>query len=266
MMKNDIFSSSLLLDDSPLVCRAKVRLEIQVMDEMIPVDITISSRDILTHYREFMSLKPTPPRIPLVIKKDSNEGKELALEADELRLVPDYADPSYLKEKEEYSLDMMVYIVGTAVRLPNGVGDGLSPEGRCEKLIEKGLTLEQLAELFQKILKLGETKQLEIDSYIRQQTGVTTEILNKISKRARKNKMGGQVTSLYNKVNLLKEFDLEKLSEADQNAIAYAKLLENHFQAEQLEEQKKKQKQDEAMSRTAGKMPSVGRGGTFGGF
>lgn len=265
-MKNSVFESSLLIDKKSLVCEATVTLQVSIADgEHLPVDIRISSDGVLDLYREMIALKPLPPRKFLVVKADSDEGIELGLEEDQLQIVPDYADPEYLKEMEEYHLDLMLTICGHAVVLKGHNG---SPNEKCELLLRRGLTLEQLSEIFSKVIQLGKTKDIEAQNYMATQMGLTKDVLNKINKRARKAK-SGTVSSLFNKVNLMKDFgiDIMSLPQEDQSLIAYGRLLDNHMQAEAIEEQQKEMKRKEAMDRTAGKIPKPGRNGTFnGGF
>lgn len=264
-----MMKSSLFLDSQRLSCEAKIQITVEYEDgSKLPVDVKVSSEGILELYQHLMSTKPLPPRRFLVVKADSPEGKELGLAKDELQIVPDYADAEYVQEMEMFNLDMMLQILGHAVVLPKRVAAKLKdPEMRIQYLVDKGLTIAHMTELFEKVLQLGTTAEENAQSYLMQQTGLTKEVLNKIQKRARKHD-GGSVTPLFNKISLMKEFgiDVASIAKSDQDAITFVRLLQNHFEAEALEKQEKDRKQKANIQRTESKMPSFSDNRGFNAF
>jgi len=256
--------SKLLPDTSKLVCTGTVTISINGA----PIELPISSEGVLELRDELLHRRPIAPKKALTIKADSETGRELGLEEDTVKLVQDEADAGYIEQLAQYQEDFIWQIViqGLTLDLEDSTGTLVTDyEGQKAVLLANGLTIAHMNIIFEAIVALGKQHAIDLDEYIQTSVGLTKVIQRKMVSRAKKSKNTGN-TETYNQVNIMREYNItpeewEDLHSIDRRVLNYSLLLKYHFEAEAMEEQKRKQKLEQNKQRVMGKLPTFGRGG-----
>jgi len=257
--------SKFLPEEDKLVCTGTVAISVNGA----PIELPITSKGVLELRDELVYHKPIAPKKALVIRADSDIGRELGIEEDTVKLIQDEADEHYIEQLNEYHTEMLWQIVikGLDMEFTDSKGKALTDyEDKKAVLLVNGLTIEQLNIIFKAILRLGKQNEEELEEYIQRSIGLTKAIQRKIVSRSKKEK-GTKNTQLYNETVVMSEFNInpeewERLNSIDKRVLNYSILLKYHQQAEQMEEQSRQQKLEQNKQKIMGKLPTFsGKGG-----
>lgn len=262
--------SKLIPEHNKLVSKGTVAIWVNNENGETPIELPITSEGVLELRDELIMRKPSPPRRALVVKADSDIGRELGLTEDTVKLVIDEADEQYLKRSNEYSIEFMWQIIlkGLDMEFTDKKGKALhNSEDKKAVLLLNGLTLAHLETLFNAILKLGEAKEEELEEFIQRTTGFTNAVQRKIVSRSKKTKQT-KSEPLYNETILMSEYGIdpeawEELHSADKRVLNYSLLLKYHKEAEMVEEQERARKLEENKQKlmNSGTLPTFSGGG-----
>lgn len=256
--------SKFLPEKDKLVCKGTVDIDVNGA----PLSLPITSEGVLELRDELLYHKPIAPKKALVIKADSEIGRELGLQDDEVKLVQDEADENYIAQLNEYHTEMLWQIVikGLDIDFSDKRGKPVTDyEERKAVLILNGITVEHLNTIFNAILRLGKRHEEDLEEYIQRSVGLTKAVQRKIVSRSKKQK-GDKNTPVYNETVVMSEYKIspeewDKLSSADKKVLNYSLLLKYHQEAERMEEQQRQQKLEQNKQKVMGKLPTFSNGG-----
>lgn len=256
--------SRFLPEKDKLVCKGTVTIDVNGA----PLSLPITSEGVLELRDELLYHKPIAPKKALVIKAESETGKELGLKDDQVKLVQDEADEHYLAQLNEYHTEMLWQIVikGLDMEFTDKKGKPITDyEEKKATLILNGLTIEHMNTIFNAILRLGKHHEEELDEYIQRSVGLTKAVQKKIVARSKKQK-GDKNTPVYNDTIVMSEYELspqewDDLTAADKRVLNYSLLLKYHQEAERMEEQQRQQKLEQNKQKVMGKLPTFSKGG-----
>lgn len=257
--------SHLIPQLNQLVCKGTVTISI---DKETPLEIPISSQGVLELRNELMHYQPIPPKKSLVIKANSDVGRELGLKEDTLKLVPDEADARYIQQKNQYNIDFLWAIVIQGIDMDfydskkKMVTD---PEEQKAIMLLNGFTISHLETILASILKLGEVQVEDMEAYIKRSVGFTSSIESKVKSRNRKSK-SGDTGPVFNQIEIMRDYNLTPddwadTSDSDRLTMVYSTLLRFHREAEQIDSQKREMELEKNKQRVMGSMPTFSGGG-----
>jgi len=247
-----------------LVCKGTVTI---LIDEDTPVEIPITSEGILELRNELTFCQPVPPKKSLVIKADSDVGRELELKEDTIKLVVDEADHNYIQQRNQYNIDFMWAIILKGVYMDFYDSKKKLITDNEEKkavMLLNGFTIAHMEEILSAILKLGEAQVEDMEKYIKRSVGFTSSIESKVKSRDKKNK-SGKTGPTFNQVEIMRDYSLtpadwETTPEADKLTMVYSTLLRFHREAEQMAAQKREMELEKNKERVMGSMPTFSKG------
>jgi len=129
------------------------------------VKIPIKSTGVTELIEDFRKKEPKPPSIPQLINKDSDEGKQMKLTANQWVRMPDFTEPKYLERKEAYEGDLGIAILAKGVDAPFKDKDGGLIEDQDERvkiLKSLGLSSDQFAQIVEDIRALTQWSEQEL--------------------------------------------------------------------------------------------------------
>lgn len=261
--------SKFIPNQNQLVCTGTVAIWLKDEDGETPIELPITSEGVLELREELLYHKPIAPKKPLIIKADSDVGRELGLKEDVVKLVQDETDEWYINALNEYSIEFMWQIViqGLAMEFADHKGKPVTDyEDKKAVMILNGITIKQLETIFNAILNLGEAHHEDLEEYIQRSTGLTKAVQRKIISRSKKDKTN-KATKLYNETMIMKEYNIdpeawENLNSIDRRVLNYSLLLKYNQEAEALEQQKREQQLEQNKQRVMNSMPTFsGKGG-----
>lgn len=133
--------------------------------EVVSVRIPIKSTGITELIEEFRKKEPKPPSVPILINKDSDEGKQMRLTRNEWVRMPDLTDKKYVEQKEQYEGDLGIAILAKGIAIPFVDKNGKPVEDQSEKvrlLKDKGLSSDQFAQIVEDIRALTQWSEKEL--------------------------------------------------------------------------------------------------------
>ena len=129
------------------------------------VRIPIKSTGITELIEEFRKKEPKPPAVPVLVNKDSEEGKAMKLTANQWTKMPDFTDSKYLEKKEQYEGDLGIAILAKGIALPFKDKEGKPIEDqnkRVQILKDLGLSSDQFAQIVEDIRSLTQWSEQEL--------------------------------------------------------------------------------------------------------
>jgi len=255
--------SKFLPDENKLVCTGTVTLDVNGA----PIELPITTKGVLELRDELVYHKPIAPKKALVIKADSDIGRELGLSEDTVKLVQDETDELYINRLNEYHNEVLWQIVikGLDMEFNDIKGNRLEDYQDIKAtLLVNGITAEHLNQICNAIMRLGRHNIEELEDYVQRSVGLTEAIQRKIISRSKKAK-SNKNTPLFNETVVMSEFsispeDWERLHEADKKVLNYSLLLKYHQEAEQMEERERQQKLEQNKQKVMGKLPTFSGG------
>ena len=255
--------SHFITNPEQLVAKSTVLITVNVDTQL---EIPITSKGVLEFREELHSTRPIAPKKAIVIKADSDIGRELELTEDTVKLVVDEADDNYKNKLEEFTTDFIwqIAIKGIDMDFTDTKNKKITDfEGRRAVLLLNGITIEHLNTIFNAILKLGEAQTLELDEYIQKSIGLTKAVKRKIISRSKKGK-GSKVGELYNTTRVMEAYKIspkewDELPAGDKTALNYSLLMKYHLEAENMEAQERAQKLESNKQKVLGGLPTFSR-------
>jgi hypothetical protein len=261
--------SKFIPDHNKLVSTGTVAIWLKDEKGETPLELPITSEGVLELRDELLHHKPIAPKKALVIKADSDVGRELGLTEDTVKLVQDETDEWYINALNEFHTEFVWHIVlqGLAMEFTDTKGKPITDfEGKKAVLLLNGLTIAHLETIFAAILKLGEAHAIDLEEYIQRTTGLTKSIQKKIIRRSKKDKTN-KAMPLFNETAVMKEYGIdpaawEKLGSIDRRVLNYSLLLKYHQEAEVVEQRQREQQLEQNKQRVMNSMPTFsGKGG-----
>lgn len=121
------------------------------------IEIPIVSTGITEIIDTFKSKAPTPPVINELVSPDSEIGKQLGITKKEWIKMPNYADSTYLEERQDYEskLGIAIVVKGIDIEFENENDEVITNDDqKVEILQENGLTGEHFSKLVDDITSL----------------------------------------------------------------------------------------------------------------
>lgn len=133
-----------------------VTLKVRRDNEILGIRVKIESvpQELIDNLRK---KQPRPPSKTVMLDPSMPEAQNLGVTTRQKATIPDYNDPVYLEQLEEYNLQFRQEIVGRGLKSKLKLNDGVmaeSPEQRYRALQERGITGIHFAEIAQEILNL----------------------------------------------------------------------------------------------------------------
>lgn len=255
---------SKFLPDDKLVCKGTATIDVNGA----PIEIPITSKGILELRDELLMHKPIAPKKALVIRANTDIGRELELKEDTVKLVTDEADAAYLRNVAAFDIELIwqIVICGVDLEFEDSKGKPLTEyEDKRSVLLANGLTIEHLNTLFNAILRLGKQAEEDIEDYIQRSVGLTSAIQSKVISRAKK-QGGAKNSAVFNSTRVMTEYGIdpeawEALHSVDKRILNYSLLLKYHQEAEQMEAMERQQKLESNKQKVMGKLPTFSGGG-----
>jgi hypothetical protein len=119
--------------------------------------IPIKSTGVTELIEEFRKKEPKPPAVPVLVNKDSDEGKQMKLTENRWVKMPDLTDAKYLEKKEQYEGDLGIAILAKGIDLPFKGADGneITDQGQRVQMLKKfGMSSDQFAQIVEDIRSL----------------------------------------------------------------------------------------------------------------
>jgi len=129
------------------------------------VKIPIKSTGVTELIEDFRKKEPKPPSTPVLINKDSEEGKQMKLTENRWVKMPDFTDAKYIERKEAYEGDLGIAILAKGVDAPFKDKDGAlitDQDARVKVLKSLGLSSDQFAQIVEDIRALTQWSEQEL--------------------------------------------------------------------------------------------------------
>lgn len=143
--------------DSVFRSNGTTTLKVTRDGEMMALDIPIQSSGVNEIMEEFRSKEPQPPAKKAFITPEEDLGKSMGIKEKQAAWISDFADPDYVKAKEQYESDLGLRIVLQGIAIPIKDRDGNVIEDRDRKLTvlkQMGLTGEHFSQIVRDIQSL----------------------------------------------------------------------------------------------------------------
>jgi len=261
--------SRFIPNHNQLVCKGTVAIWLKDKDGEIPLELPITSEGVLELRDELLHHRPIAPKKALIIKADSDVGRELGLSEDQVKLVQDETDEGYVNALNNYSIDFMwnIVIKGLDMEFFDAKGKSVTEfEEKKAVLLMNGITLAHLETIFNTILMLGKAHAEDLEEYIQMSVGLTKAIQKKLISRSKKEKTN-KATQLFNETVVMREYHIdpeawENLNSVDRRVLNYTLLLKYHQEAEAIDAQKREHELEKSKQRVMGSLPTFsGKGG-----
>lgn len=145
------------------------KLKVTKDDEIEIVEIPICSTGITELMESFRRNAPQPPLSKELVEPDSDMGRSLGLTKKDWVKLPNYADPTYIADKEEHDSDlgMAMMAKGINVKFYDSKGDEVTdPDTIVEILKEQGLSGDHFAQVIEDITNLTKWTQEERERFL----------------------------------------------------------------------------------------------------
>jgi len=143
--------------------------EVEDTQEVVCLEIPIQSTGISELIDTFKAQAPVPHVVDKLIKKDSQEAKELGLDKSQWVKMFDYADKDYIANKEKHDSDLGIAVLckGIAVDIFDKDNNPVtSREDTIRIMREKGMSGEQFSQMVENITSLTRWSEQEKSDFL----------------------------------------------------------------------------------------------------
>lgn len=152
-------------------------LKVQRGEEILGVKLKITSvpQELVDRLRR---RQPKPPSKTVMLDPNTPEGQAMGVTTRQKAIIPDYNDPVYSDQMEEYNINFRREIVGHGVGSQLKKTDGgiaQTPEEKYKVLEEKGISGIHFAEITQQILALTQWTDEERVNFLKPGSEQTTQ-------------------------------------------------------------------------------------------
>lgn len=140
----------------------------KMVEEIICLEIPIQSTGISELINTYREKAPAPPVENVLLDPESEEGKELGIVKKQWVKMPNLADLTYIKDKEEHSGDMGIAIVlkGLAVPLIDEKDEEITDRSiKVKALKEMGISTDQFTQIAADITSLTRWTEREREDF-----------------------------------------------------------------------------------------------------
>ena len=135
------------------------------------VKLPIKSSGVTELIEEFKAREPKPPVEDVLVKKDSDQGKQMKLTENRWVKMPNLGDEKYVKELDKYESDLGVAILqkGLNVKLKNKAGEEITnPSEKIMMLKNMGFSGPQFSQVVTDIRNMTEWTEEELRDFFGQ--------------------------------------------------------------------------------------------------
>jgi hypothetical protein len=170
--------TDLVAGKHPFCAWAKSKLRVVRNGKPTVLEVPIKSIGVVEVMEQLARNAPTPERKMSLIKKNSDEGRQMGLKHDQITYTADETDPDYIRRLREYDMQSTYRLVlhGLAINIKNERGDFLvkandehsatdvmDADRAVIVLKQSGLTSEHLQQLASDIRNLTAYEEARID-------------------------------------------------------------------------------------------------------
>jgi len=157
--------------DNTFISNGYSNIKVTQNGQIKNIKLPIKSSGVTELIEEFKEKEPKPPLVNELVKKDSEEGKQMKLSENKWIKMPNLGDEKYVKALNKYESDLGIAILqkGLAVKLLDKEGNEITnPDKKISMLKGMGMSGPQFTQVVQDIRCMTEWTEEEYVSFFGQ--------------------------------------------------------------------------------------------------